>query len=51
MKKPSELTQPGPDDDKFERWTAQRKAAVILEVLKGTISVPASPCFWCKNSR
>lgn len=25
---------------KFERWTAQRKAAIILEVLKGQISVP-----------
>jgi len=25
---------------KFDRWTAQRKAALILEVLKGQISVP-----------
>lgn len=28
------------DPEKFERWTAQRKAAIILEVLKGQISVP-----------
>jgi hypothetical protein len=23
------------DPEKFERWTAQRKVAIILEVLKG----------------
>jgi transposase len=28
------------EPEKFERWTAQRKAAIILEVLKGQISVP-----------
>jgi len=27
-------------EEKFDRWTAQRKAAIILEVLKGQISVP-----------
>ena len=32
--------QPSPEDERFERWTAQRKAAIILEVLKGQISVP-----------
>jgi transposase-like protein len=29
-----------PEPEKFERWTAQRKAAIIHEVLKGQISVP-----------
>jgi len=29
-----------PEAETFERWTAQRKAAIILEVLKGKISVP-----------
>jgi hypothetical protein len=29
-----------PEPEKFDRWTAQRKAAIILEVLKGQISVP-----------
>ncbi len=29
-----------PEPEKFERWTAQRKVAIILEVLKGQISVP-----------
>lgn len=35
-------TSPAPqaEPEKFERWTAQRKAAIILEVLKGQISVP-----------
>jgi transposase-like protein len=28
------------EEPKIERWTAQRKAAIILEVLKGRISVP-----------
>lgn len=32
--------QPAPEPEKFERWTAQRKAAIILEVLKGQISIP-----------
>lgn len=32
--------EPQPEGEKFERWTAQRKAAIILEVLKGKISVP-----------
>jgi transposase len=32
--------QQPPEPEKFERWTAQRKAAIILEVLKGQISVP-----------
>jgi transposase-like protein len=32
--------EPQPEGEKFERWTAQRKAAIILEVLKGQISVP-----------
>lgn len=31
---------PQPEPEKFERWTAQRKATIILEVLKGQISVP-----------
>lgn len=31
---------PAPEPEKFERWTAQRKAAIILDVLKGKISVP-----------
>jgi transposase-like protein len=31
---------PVAEPEKFERWTAQRKAAIILEVLKGQISVP-----------
>ena len=29
-----------PEPEKFDRWTAQRKAAIILEVLKGQVSVP-----------
>lgn len=37
-------SQPAPppalEPEKFERWTAQRKAAIILDVLKGKISVP-----------
>jgi hypothetical protein len=28
------------EPEPIERWTAQRKAAIILEVLKGQISVP-----------
>ena len=38
MRKPSPPAKPEPE--KFERWTGQRKAAIILEVLKGQISVP-----------
>ena len=34
--KSSALAEPEP----IERWTAQRKATIILEVLKGQISVP-----------
>lgn len=30
----------GTQAKKFERWTAQRKTAIILEVLKGKSSVP-----------
>jgi hypothetical protein len=37
--KPSAESQPAPEES-FERWTAQRKATVILEVLKGQLSVP-----------
>jgi transposase-like protein len=40
MRKPSPPAKPQPEPEKFERWTAQRKAAIILEVLKGQISVP-----------
>ena len=40
MRKPSPPAKPEPEPEKFERWTAQRKAAIILEVLKGQISVP-----------
>ena len=32
--------KPIPETEPIERWTAQRKAAIILEVLKGQISVP-----------
>jgi transposase-like protein len=32
--------EPSPEPEAIERWTAQRKAAIILEVLKGQISVP-----------
>ena len=31
---------PAAEPEKLERWTAQRKVAIILEVLKGQISVP-----------
>ncbi len=40
MRKPSRPAKPEPEPGKFERWTAQRKAAIILEVHKGQISVP-----------
>jgi hypothetical protein len=40
MRKPTLPAKPEPEPEKFERWTAQRKAAIILEVLKGQISVP-----------
>ncbi len=40
MRMPTQPAKPEPDEGKFERWTAQRKAAIILEVLKGQISVP-----------
>jgi transposase-like protein len=29
-----------PELEPIERWTAQRKAAIIIEVMKGQISVP-----------
>jgi transposase-like protein len=29
-----------PEAESIERWTAQRKAAIIAEVMKGQISVP-----------
>ncbi len=33
-------SKPAPaDEPKIERWTAQRKAAIIVDVLKGKISV------------
>jgi transposase-like protein len=32
--------QQSPEPEKFERWTAQRTVAIILEVLKGQISLP-----------
>jgi transposase-like protein len=38
MRKQQQL--PPSEPEKFDRWTAQRKAAIILEVLKGQISVP-----------
>ncbi len=31
---------PIPEPEPIERWTAQRKAAIIVEVMKGQISVP-----------
>ena len=40
MKNHPPPAQPEPEAEKFERWTGQRKAAIILEVLKGKISVP-----------
>jgi transposase-like protein len=41
MRKRSQVVPPpAPEPEKFERWTAQRKAAIILDVLKGKISVP-----------
>jgi len=33
---------PAPEPEKFERWTAQRKVAIILEILKGQISCAGS---------
>ena len=32
--------KPTPEPEAIERWTAQRKAAIIIEVMKGQISVP-----------
>ncbi len=29
-----------PEPEPIERWTAQRKAAIIIEVMEGQISVP-----------
>ena len=29
-----------PQSEPIERWTAQRNAAIIVEVMKGSISVP-----------
>lgn len=40
MKKPTPPASPASEPEAFGRWTAQRKAAIILEVLKGGISVP-----------
>ena len=40
MRKPNQPAKADPEPEKFERWTAQRKAAIILDVLKGKISVP-----------
>ena len=40
MRKPSSPAKPEPEPEKFERWTAQRKAAIILEVLMGQTLVP-----------
>jgi transposase-like protein len=37
---PKELSSVPAEPEAIERWTAQRKAAIILEVLKGQISVP-----------
>lgn len=36
---PNPKPQPA-DEPKIERWTAQRKAAITVDVLKGKISVP-----------
>ncbi len=36
---PTPKPEPAPEP-KIERWTAQRKAAIIVDVLKGKISVP-----------
>src|SRR5580700_5090545 len=41
MRKRSQpVPPPAPEPEKFERWIAQRKVAIILDVLKGKISVP-----------
>ena len=41
MRKRSQAAPPpAREPEKFERWTAQRKAAIIRDVLKGKISVP-----------
>ncbi len=32
------------ENEPFGRWTAQRKAAIILEILKGQLSVPEAAC-------
>jgi hypothetical protein len=37
MRKASQARRPAPEPEKFERWTAQRKAAIILDVLKAII--------------
>jgi transposase-like protein len=40
MRKASRVSSPpAPEPEKFERWTAQRKAAIVLDVIKGKISV------------
>ncbi|HVR46503.1 MAG TPA: DUF1153 domain-containing protein [Candidatus Binatia bacterium] len=39
-KRSQSVSPPAPEPERFERWTAQRKAAIILDVLKGKISVP-----------
>jgi len=43
MRKPSQPAKPEPEPEKFERWIAQRKAAIILELLKGQISGTRKP--------
>ena len=40
MPTPSPKPQPPAEEPRIERWTAQRKAAIIVDVLKGKISVP-----------
>jgi len=37
---PTAKPQPAADEPKIERWTARREAAIIVDVLKGKISVP-----------
>ena len=47
MRKSTPPAKPEAEPEKFERWTAQRKAAIILEVLKGQISVPEACRKYC----
>ena len=39
MPTPKPKPQSAAEEPKIERWTAQRKAAIIVDVLKGRISV------------